>query len=264
MSTLFITAYKDIGRSKWSAYQRDQSNYIHVFTKMALEISKHYTLLVYVSNEVKQQCEVELQKLTGENVFPERVIFIALSSVPCFLDKYIDKEKDIIQSQAYKHCIPWDRKDNPEHCYAEYNLINHSKINFVADAKRRYDTHEYYVWVDFGLKDYPSKELAIATVCPKGKIVYGLLTPLPPYIVSPKQMLASHTIFFMGSEFVAHRDAVNAFESAFESTLCWLHEQNVSDDDQNVVLQVYFKYPHLFHCLQIGEWFSMFRRFLNK
>jgi len=264
MSTLFVTAYKDIGRRYWNAYERPQSKYISVFTKMALSISKFYTLIVYCSKEVQQECLEECKKVFSLDQFPPNVIFYGLEEVNTFYDRYIETERAIMRSPEYNQNIPWDRKENPEHKFAEYNLINHSKINFVADAKKRYNNYEYYVWVDFGLNDYPTKDLNMEQHCPPGKIVYGLNTPMQPFKISPKQMLSSHVIYFMGSEFVAHKDAVEPFENAFEETLLWLHTQNVSDDDQNVVLQVYYRHPELFHLLPIGEWFSMFKRFLNR
>lgn len=263
MSTLFITAYKDIGRRHWKAYERPQEKYITVFTKMAIEISKYYSLIVYCTEEVKNECITMLKNNYTLDSFPENVIFIPLESVNTFYDKYIETERSIMKSPEYNSWIPSDRKDNPEHKFAEYNLINHSKINFVADAKKRFDTYDYYTWVDFGLNDYPSKDLKVEEMCPKGKVVYGLNSPLN-HVIHPRHMLSSHVIYFMGSEFIVHRDAVELFEVEYEKTLQWLHSENISDDDQNVVLQVFYKNQTMFHLIYIGEWFSMFKRFINK
>lgn len=264
MSTIFITAYKDIGRRTWKSYQRSQEQYIDVFVKMALEISKNYTLIVYCSKEVENECMMMLKTKYNMNEFSSNVIFVDIEQVTTFYNKYIDIERKIISSDEYKRCIPMDRKTNPEHVYAEYNLINHSKVNFVADAKKRYNDYEYYVWVDFGLNDYPTKELNISKICQKNKIVYGLNTLLYEGKIDARNMLASHIIFFMGSEFVVHRGVVELFEKVYEETLLELYKENVSDDDQNVVLQIYYRNKDLFQPIYVGQWFSLFKKFLNK
>ena len=48
-----------------------------------------------------------------------------------FYNKFLEIDRNVMNSDIYKNKIPIYRKNNPEHLYSEYNLINHSKINFV-------------------------------------------------------------------------------------------------------------------------------------
>lgn len=261
MTTLFVTGYKNINREQWVAYNRKQSVYVHDFCRMALAFaSAGHRLLVYVDQDVRKECEETFQGIGASQ--PDLVEFVDLSTVSTFLDKYLPVEQAIIDSAEYKATIPPSRKTNPEHVYAAYNLINHSKINMVADAAKANPSYDYYMWTDFGCKDYPSATLALNR-CPPSKVVYALYTQLPFQRPDATQMLSSDTIYFMGSQFVVHKDAVEAYEALYEAMLLELHQRNISDDDQNVVLQLYYQDTSLFAPVYLGQWFSLLSRFLN-
>jgi len=257
MTTLFVSAYKDIGRENWpSCYKRPRSKYTDMFCKMATAFHEAgHKLIAFVDQDVQEECQAKLS-------FAQE--FLPISSVTTFLDKYEAIEQAIIDSAEYKASVPSSRKLNPEHVFGAYNLINHSKVNMLVAAKKLYPDYEYYMWTDFGCTDFPTKELKINEVCQPDKVVYAVKTRLPPKPISARQMLTTETIYVMGSEFVAHRNVVDNYEQCYERTLLALQRQGISDDDQNVVYQMTYMFPHLFQLVFVGDWFSMFRRVLNK
>ena len=67
-----------------------------------------------------------------------------------------------------------------------------------------------------------------------------------------------------GSQFVVHRDLVEPFASLYEAKIVEWHQKGICDDDQNLVLQVYFDNRALFELFPSDEWFSLFRLHLNQ
>jgi hypothetical protein len=255
-SILFITAFKDIRRDSWSIVPRSKHDYIHDFLPLAQNIK--YNLIVYIEDDIYDI----LQKYT----FPSNIFLIKSKEVAnTFYDRFLESEQEIMFSEQYKSKIPCDRKGAPEHNYPKYTLINHCKINYVADAKKRYPTYEYYSWLDFGagrqtISDLPHN---IHFERLQQKITYLVLNTPPLTRVKEEDMLKSHSIYFPGGQFIVHTSLVETFETLVENKLLEWREKWICDDDQNLILQLYFDNPELFHIHKGHEWLSLFRVFLN-
>ena len=119
-SILFVTAYKDIGRSNWINYNRDNSEYFNCFLKLAHNIE--YTLIVFVDDDV-------MEYLTTRYTFKSNIIFKKLNGVDTFLDKYLDQDLTIMSSDEYKNKIAYPNR--VECILPEYNIIQYSKFHFL-------------------------------------------------------------------------------------------------------------------------------------
>ena len=138
---IFTTAYKDINRKKWNCYQRSNEEYIKGFYNLCSYIN--YKLIVYLEDDIKEI-------ITKGKIFNENIFFISLKDVVTFYDKYLEKDKKIMETKEYQDKIPYYRKANPEHIYSEYNFINHSKVNFIRHTKDLFPDYKFYAWIDFG------------------------------------------------------------------------------------------------------------------
>ena len=134
---VFVTAFVDIGRSKWNTLQRSNEEYITHFHKLQKHIQ--HPLIVYVDRT----------QFTIEST--DNLTVIDINSVETYL-KDVDAHAKIMKSASY---LKRYRQDDRllEHSCAAYNCTQLSKIHFVRDAmKHRAGTH--YAWIDFGfLKD---------------------------------------------------------------------------------------------------------------
>jgi len=252
---LFVTAFKDLNRKNWNDYGRSNEFYFQRF----YEITKYikHCLIVFIEKSIND----ELHKIYN---FNNNIIFMDLNIVNTFLKKNIFNEELIIKSEIYKNKIPIQRKNNPEHKYASYNLINHSKINFISKSKELYPNYIFYSWIDFG---FGREIIHLPTVInikklPK-KIIYQLNNDIPKEKICSEFMLSQDVIFFMGSAFIIPNELIEIFEILYEKKLKELEEKNIVDDDQNVVLQIYFDNKDLFSVFQNNTWF-VFYKLLNE
>ena len=236
---LFVTAFKNIKRNQWKVNARSVEDYLKNFmilTKLP------YTLIVYVEPEIKKQIP-----------FLPNVIVRDFDEVDTFYDKYLERDKQIMKSEAYQSMVPERRKIHPEHLYSEYNFINHSKINFVSHAKRLYPHYAFYSWVDFGfsgfMKNIPCP-IRVSSL-PK-KIIYQ--TKNKPFTITEEEMLKTDEVYFAGSAFIVHHSLVESFEKKYEQKIKEWQTRGITDDDQNLVLQLYLDDPSIFYTVYHKEW----------
>jgi hypothetical protein len=253
---LFVTAFRDINRHTWSVIPRTVEVYNEQFLNLARNID--YKLLVFAS-------ALHIKQLAGFDL-PRNIEFIDINTVETFYDRFLERESRMIASPEFQTKVPADRKDCPEHWNAAYNLVNHSKINFIAAAKRLAPDYEFYSWLDFGcirntIADVP-KYIDFSRL-EKGKMLYLGLKALPTHRRSASEMVASHDVYFAGSQFVIHTSIVTIMENLWENKLAdWSHEI-ICDEDQGLILQIYFDHPELFQVHYNPKWFTLFSSYLN-
>ena len=248
-SILFVTAYKDIGRSNWNNYNRTNEKYFECFIKLTKNIK--YNLIVFISDDIRNI-------LITHYEFNSNIIFKNLNDADTFIDKYLDQDLLVMSSDKYKSMIPYDRKTNPEHVYSEYNLINHSKINFVSASKKMYPDYEFYSWIDFGyVQDERNIPYNINTCRLPHKIIYHCILR-PTNKIEAYDMLKSHDIYLTGSSYIIHSSMVELFEELYENKIKEWLKLGITDDDQNLILQLYYDSPDHFHLIQSNKWFSLY------
>jgi len=255
---IFVTAFKDIGRINWKDYKRTNDEYFNNFYNLAKNIK--YKLIVYVETYIKNQLEKRFS-------FNDNIIFKDFNEVEdTFFNKCMIEEKKIMSSSIYQKKIPLSRKlKNPEHIYAEYTLINHSKINFLTHSKKNNPNYIFYAWIDFGyLRDINNVPKDIDILKLPNKIIYHALKIPPKNRISPNAMLASEEVYLTGSSYIVHNSLVEKFELMHEYKILKWQLNYIADDDQNLILQIYFDNPELFHLIQYEEWFSLYRLIKQK
>ena len=253
---LFTTAFKNINRQQWTNGQdRSINSYLKYFFNLVNNIN--YNLIVYLEKDT----------INMLNSFPikSNIIIRDINEVDTFYTKYYLSNKKIISSTEYQLKVPVNRKQDAAHWSAEYNLINHSKINFVKHSKELYPGYEYYSWIDFGcirdtIGDVP-KNINFNKLKPS--ILY-LCLEYPATQYSEEELIQTGEVFLAGSQFIVHRDLIELFEELWNEKLQEWDNKCICDDDQALVYQIYKDNPHLFDLFHSTEWFSLFRKHLNK
>lgn len=240
---LFVTAFKNIHRDQWKDATRNVETYLKYFMNL---IKLPYTIIVYVEKDLK-------------NLIPvlNNVIVRDLNEVNTFYNTFLERDKQIMKSKAYKSKIPESRKKQPEHLYSDYNLITHSKINFVSHTKDLYPNYEFYSWVDFGFSRKKSTIPCSINVSrlPKKIIIQTMNTPIT---ISEEELLAKDDIYFPTGAFILHHSLIDVFEKAYKKKLIEWQKRGITDDDQSLILQLYLDNPSMFHTLHDKNWFMLY------
>ena len=216
-----------------------------------------YHLVVYVESDM-------LQKLLSYSL-PSNIQLEDINTVDTFYNKYFLSNKQIMSNKNYQNKVPQDRKHDAAHWSSEYNLINHSKINFVKHSQLLFPEYEYYSWLDFGcirntLLDVP--KCINFNKLTRSILYLAIDDPSKEY--SPEDLIQSGKVLLTGSQFVVHRGLVSVFEELWDKKLEEWTQICIADDDQALVYRLYKENTHLFTIFRSSEGFSLFRNYLNK
>lgn len=255
---MLVTAFKDLKREEWGLHQRSKEEYIQYFH--LLISSTEYPICLFIEPSFEFYLSTESTNgVKSIKEIPSHVYIHSMDEVDTFLQRYIHIEKEIIESNEYKMKIPEHRKIHPEHWNAEYNLLNHSKINFVEKASKLYPHIPFFSWIDFGFVRHlhHTPHNIDTSLLPKDKIIRQLFQE-PVERISPEEMLTKNDIYFAGAPFILHRELISKYRDIYEKKLLEFHQKRIVDDDQNVTLQLYFDHPELFENVLCDFWFELY------
>ena len=183
-----------------------------------------------------------------------------------------------MKTEKYQKLIPHSRKLNPEHCEPKYNTITCMKIEFLKQSKDKYPNYNFYSWIDFGCcrENYCFKIPINMELCGDKPYSFALPTDIDFEILENKitfhsfnkpdfnikiheyDMLKTDQIFFDGSQFIVDRNLLDKFYDLWNEKLNYWGEINITDDDQNLVLQLYYDNPSMFNLIISDEWYSLY------
>jgi hypothetical protein len=132
---LWVTAYKDLGRSEWAYTQRPFKDYIDAFKRI-----QHLNPVCFID----EPWATQVREQTGHT----RIL--PLNAQDTFISKYVDRQKEILADPVFQKLIPDYLKFNPEFHYPEYGLVNCAKTCFVRRASELFPEYTHYSWIDFG------------------------------------------------------------------------------------------------------------------
>ena len=254
-SILFITAYKDIKRSLWEHYTMTNDDYVKSFLNILNFMT--YDTIVFVEQHI-----FDIIMKQSNNTVKSNIKFVNIDNFiqNTFFTTLMERDKAVMNSDIYKNKLAPHRIINPEHLYSEYNLINHSKISFIKQSKAYYN-YDYYAWIDFGYirnSDLNIPRNINVSVLPK-KIMYSCFQyPDSNNRIDPNRLLQLDVILIMGGSFIVPNSLVDIYEGLYEENLIKLYDQYITDDDQNVVVQINYNHPELFHLLKTDKWFNLY------
>jgi len=132
---LWVTAYKDIGRSEWSFTQRPFGKYIEAFKRI-----QHLNPVCFID----EPWATMVREQTGHT----RILPLKVEDT--FIQKYIERQTEILADPVFRKRIPEVLQYNPEFHYPEYGLVNCAKTCFVRRASEIFPEYTHYSWIDFG------------------------------------------------------------------------------------------------------------------
>lgn len=243
-TNLFVTAFKDIGRTNWEAYyQRNTNEYIEQFGKL---LKCGFKLICFCDYELG---EILKEKYNFHNIY-------SYDSDNTFF-KYLNKQREIIDSDFFNNLIN-SRKLFPECSIPEYNIVNHNKVIFLKRAKQLFPDYTHYSWIDFGFlrEDKYIIKYFNWNILNNYKIQHSILCNKNINYIDPISNCREAREIFTGGCFIVPTHLIQWYYNEYEKMLLHFQELNIVDDDQAIYLQIYFKYKDLFF-LSETSWFNM-------
>lgn len=253
-----VTAFIDINRDNWYAFRRSQDEYIARFSNY---IKIYNTLIVYIDDKYYSRLQNICSNYPHITLIPINKSWL---NENIFAYSLLEKENEIMNSDEFKNLIS-HRIHHPECCKAEYNIIQHAKIDFIIDTiKNNYSTAEYYAWSDFGylINDYalPTSYLDLKKFN-RSKINFCGINPLKDMYNDVFYIVKNAPDLLGGGFFFGHKDKLYEYQEMYHDICKYFHSLNIVDDDQHIMLQCIFKNPKMFHIHYLGGWFNAFRTF---
>jgi hypothetical protein len=261
-----VTAFLDIGRGEWaddikrspSFYTDSFATYLNYPYKMVCYIDDKYIddiLKKYSTSPYQNKRFIPINRewllrniRAWKNIENDRIIMNS------------DKFKDFLKGRLphmYPEGIPETNVRNhlcPENVFPEYNIINHSKIDFIANAiMNGYITTKYTGWSDFGY----FKSYHYDGTLPKSTIDVNKLKPDKITFCTRRRMIPDDTnmmwtlLFghelFIGAFYAGPTELMLRFQHTYHEAVNKMYEHFISDDDQHVYIQCYCLNPELMH-----------------
>ena len=254
----YLTAYIEIGRSNWKYWQRSFDEYISAFLpylnfdiEMIIYIDEtHYERLYTLTKDKPRFKLIKINReFLNKNIFAWSVL---------------DHEREIMQDQLFKSVIK-HRINNPECSIPEYNIVRHSKIDFVNYAiDNNLSNANYYAWTDFGYfkkSQFVPKNQIDINKFDLTKINFSLINELEDIDRDTFYTLINAPEKIAGSFFFASKDLMKKYQLLYHDTLKEFYNNNIVDDDQHITLKCYYKCPSIFKLWNLKGWCKIWTEF---
>ncbi len=123
----------------------------------------------------------------------------------------------------------------------KYKMREHCKINCVRDAKRLLPDNMFYMWID--------SEFVNNEIIPKNVNIDKPINQMSFYSI-PNDKISCLS-------FIVPNSLVESFEILYEYKLIEFQTRCISNDENNIVLQLYLEHPDLFNCVKIPVFLSL-------
>jgi len=271
-----VTAFLDIGRDKWpnSEFKRTTEFYIDSFLNY---LNYPYRMVCYIDEkyidkvlQVYEKSPYQNKKFIPINKEWMNYNIHAWSNLE--IDRKIlnsDEFKNFLKKRLeimYPNGLPSENIREhlcPENIYPEYNVINHSKIDFIMHAEKNGFINTYFTaWSDFG---YFSTYHSDGSILPRNTIDTNKLDRTKITICLRRKIVENDTDMyftllyayelFIGAFYAGPTHMMEYFQQLYHSCVVELYNNGISDDDQHVHIRCHIKNPQLLDLKVFdGDW----------
>jgi protein YibB len=249
--TAIVTGFIDIGRSDWATHARKNEEYFKYFSNLAMLENT-----MYVFTE---------QKFVNDilNLRDGRPTHIEVVDIKKDFNDLLQKIALVQNSTYFKSMIGESVKSSPEYCIPEYVLLMFLKFYYLNYFIETYNIENKNVsWVDFGYlreSTLTKNKKSFTFNCEDKKIHLFTLKNISDN-VDVRYSIFNNDVFIQGSSFVGDSTSCKKLYLYFKESFNSLINDNIVDDDQGILLDVYIKNPNFFKLHNTNnEWFTMFR-----
>jgi hypothetical protein len=259
----YVTAYLELGREKWTDFQRSFELYFQNFTPLVDLFNQEprstlHELVVFIDTIHYHRVKNYVGINPNITVVPIDENFMK-NNIPAW--ERLDRETEIMNSEFYKTILA-HRLKYPEHHNPKYTLINHAKIDFVNTAFLL-STCEYFCWVDFAYcnpQGVPETLIDI-NLLDKERINFVLINPFTERDRDVRYTILNAPERVGGGFFFGNRKMLVSYQQLYHKVHIWFQQQNLADDDQHLITQCYFPNKDFFKMEHLGGWFKALKHY---
>ena len=162
-------------------------------------------------------------------------------------------ESEYFKTLTYNRCQPEVNRPG-------YNIVNHNKFIFVQRAKNMCPNYSHYSWIDFGyIRDKNSiPQILDFSTLEDNKIIYSAFwTPNPQNIRIPIVQCQYPDDVIQGSMFIVPKNKVDWLLNEYTKILMYYFDNNLVDDDQALIMQLYKLHYNEFNLIIRNNWFEL-------
>ncbi len=258
MSLCLVSAFLDINRSEWPLFTRSIDKYINDF-KPYLKLN--HSMVVFIDSKHRDKVAELIRYNNNITLIPIDNEWMR-SHITAYI--YLETENTIMQTDKFKELIR-HRIHHPECSKPEYNIIQHSKIDFVNHVIEHVDPqHTYYAWTDFGyfqdLNNIPTGNLDLSKF-DLDKINLQGINPLNQYDYNILYTLQHAREKIGGFFYLGNKINMKYYQVLYHKILNMFYVNGIVDDDQHIMIQCVNANKDLFKIWDMNGWHKTYTFF---
>lgn len=259
-----VTAFMDIGREGWVTFTRSCQEYISSFLPY---LNLDHDIVVFIDRKHSALLQKIIER--DEPVANIKIIGIDRGWMADNIRAYskLEMEGKIMNSENFNAIIR-HRKHCPECSHPEYNIMQHSKIDFVCYAiKNELSDASHFAWTDFGY--FKNSTMLNPTGTRRLDLEKFDLTRINFQTINPIDNRDQETIYTLqcapekigGFFYLGSRELLLEYQKMYHSVNDDFHRMGLVDDDQHFMIKCYFRNKDIFKLWDLGGWHKIYTTF---
>jgi len=262
MKIVLVSGFFNIGRENFKNSSRSVERYLNSFKNY---YNYDYRMIVFMDERYASEF---INKDKYKRIVPINREWL-MNNILSY--QQLNRATEIMNSEEYKKLVKERIENgNPENIYPEYNIINHSKIDFINYAINQnwLNEEDFVCWSDFGYFDsilhnnpseYPKSVLDLRKF-KVDKLNFFLRNEVKPEDNDIIRTLKEAREVFTGSFWGGPVNRMKELYNMYHNCLNELYEMGISDDDQHIYLRCYLSNPEMFEIYVSSEWPQALRK----
>lgn len=258
MNTILVTAFFDIGRGKSGVPGMDRSNekYFEYFKFWA---RMHNQLIIYTQPDFVD----EVRRIRASFDLEDKTIIIPIYDITKIEPEIYSRMQNVENKSEYSNLRMHVKAMSNS---AKYNYVTFMKFWFMKDASKRVNVSNGQIaWMDFGFNhggecftDPLDFDFEWKPHFESGIQIYALNNPNDRNAMG---MLLLQSDCFMNCFMICSSDFCEILWNHAKEAVEALLMLDAMDDDQQILLMVYKKYPKDFYIYYCNNWFLPLKDF---
>lgn len=258
MSLCLVSAFLDIGRGNWRVFRRSIAQY---FVHFLPYTNMKHEMIVFMDDKYIDNLRQLCCNAPHITIIPINREWMS-KNIHAY--QQLHREVAIMRSSNFRKLI-YHRHAHPECSQPEYNIMQHSKVDFVCYAiEKKLSQAEYYAWTDFGYFQNPSrvpKNPLDLTKFDLERVNFQGINPVTEKDFDIMYTLVAAPERVGGFFYLGGIPQLQQYQLLYHTVCDKFYNNNIVDDDQHIMIQCLAHQPDLFKVWNLGGWHLTYTHF---